>query len=122
MNTKNKILVTLLLIGLFANAQNKKQNSLVGSWMGRTITKDAASSELVLFRFEFKNNSIKGFMDFPNKRLKDVSLDKVWKINDSVFADARKSLGWPESAPLIFKGGVIRGDSIIDDKKTAKYN
>lgn len=114
MNIKNKILVSLLLIGSFTNAQNKKQNSLVGSWMGRTNTIDASSSELVLFRFEFKNNSIKGFMDFPDKRLKDVALDKVWRVKDSVFADARKSLGWPESAPLIFKGVMMPGDSIID--------
>ena len=103
-----------MLIGFVTNAQNKTQNSLEGSWMGRTNTKEASSSELVLFRFELKNNSIKGFMDFPDKRLKDISLDKVWRIKDSVFADARKSLGWPDSAPLIFKGVLMPGDSIIN--------
>lgn len=95
-------------------AQPKTQNPLSGSWMGKTITNDIASSELVLFRFEFKNNAIKGLMDFPDKRLKDISLDKVWMVKDSVFADARKSLGWPESAPLIFKGVIMPGDSIIN--------
>ena len=35
------------------------------SWMGKTNTKDVSSSELVLFRLEMKNNSIKGYMDFP---------------------------------------------------------
>jgi bleomycin hydrolase len=82
--------------------------------MGKTNTKELSSSELVLFRFELQNNTLKGFMDFPDKRLKDISLDKVWMVKDSVFADARKSLGWPETAPLIFKGVLKPGDSIID--------
>jgi bleomycin hydrolase len=114
MKTKNTILVILFFIGFLCNSQNKNQNPLVGSWIGKTITKDPASSELVLFRLEWKNNAIKGFMDFPDKRLKDISLDKVWISKDSVFADARKSLGWAESAPLIFKGKMMPGDSIID--------
>jgi bleomycin hydrolase len=114
MKTKNTILIILLFIGFLVNAQNKNQNPLAGSWMGRTNTKDLSSSELVLFRFELKDNSIKGFMDFPDKRLKDISLDKVWRVKDSVFADARISLGWLESAPLIFKGIMMPGDSIIE--------
>ncbi|WP_281324041.1 C1 family peptidase [Flavobacterium sp. IMCC34518] len=114
MKTKNTVQIILLFIGFLMQAQPKTQNPLVGSWMGRTITKDLSSTELVLFKLEWKNNSIKGKMDFPDKRVKDVSLDKAWIINDSVFADARKSLGWPESAPLIFKGKIMPGDSIID--------
>jgi len=105
MKTKNTILVILFFIGFLCNSQNK--NPFVGSWIGKTITKDLASSELVLFRLEWKNNAIKGFMDFPDKRLKDISLDKVGISKDSVFADARKSLGWSESAPLIFKGKMM---------------
>lgn len=114
MKIKHTIIVILLFVGFLTNAQNKKQNPLEGSWMGKTNTKDLSSSELVLFRFEMKNNSIKGYMDFPDKRLKDIALDKVWRVKDSVFADARISLGWPESAPLIFKGVMMAGDSIID--------
>ena len=114
MKTKNTVLIILLFIGFLMQAQSKTQNTLQGSWMGRTITKDLSSSELVLFKLELKNNSIKGKMDFPDKRVKDIALDKVWIINDSVFADARKSLGWPETAPLIFKGKIMPGDSIID--------
>jgi bleomycin hydrolase len=113
MKTKTTILVILLFIGILSNAQDKSQNPLEGSWIGKTNTKDLSSSELVLFRFELKKNSIKGFMDFPDKRIKDISLDKVWMVKDSVFADARKSLGWPETAPLIFKGAIMPGDSII---------
>lgn len=113
MKTKNTVIIILLFIGFLIQGQPKNQNSFEGSWMGKTITKDQASAELVLFRFELKNNSIKGFMDFPDKRLKDISLDKVWRVKDSVFADARKSLGWPESSPLIFKGIMMPEDSII---------
>ena len=114
MKIKISITVTLLCIGMVINGQNKKETSLEGSWMGKTNTKDSSMSELVLFRFELKKNSIKGYMDFPDKRLKDIALDKVWRIKDSVFADARKSLGWPDTAPLIFKGVMMPGDSAID--------
>jgi bleomycin hydrolase len=114
MKTKTSISIILLFIGLLTQGQPKTQNPLEGSWMGRTTSKDVTSSELVLFRLEYKNNSIKGKMDFPDKRVKDISLDKVWIVKDSVFADARKSLGWPETAPLIFKGKIMPGDSIIE--------
>jgi bleomycin hydrolase len=113
MKTKNTLLVILFFIGFLCTAQLKNPKPLEGSWMGKTSTKEVSTSELVLFRFELKNNSVKGFMDFPDKRVKDVSLDQVWMVKDSVFADARKSLGWPESAPLIFKGKIMPGDSII---------
>ncbi|WP_281239532.1 C1 family peptidase [Flavobacterium praedii] len=114
MKIKISITITLLCIGMIINGQNKKETSLEGSWMGKTNTKDLSMSELVLFRFELKKKAIKGYMDFPDKRLKDISLDKVWSVKDSVFADARKSLGWPETAPLIFKGVMMPGDSVID--------
>ncbi|MBC7847787.1 MAG: aminopeptidase [Flavobacterium sp.] len=114
MKTKTSISIILLLIGFLVQAQDQNSTPLIGSWMGKTDTKDLASSELVLFRLEWKNNSIKGFMDFPDKRLKNIPLDKVWTVKDSVFADARKSLGWPETAPLIFKGVLMPGDSIIE--------
>ena len=113
MKTKNTIITILLFIGFIAYSQSKNQNTLAGSWIGKTNTKEISSSELVLFKFELKNNSIKGKMDFPDKRVKDISLDKVWMVGDSVYADARKSLGWSESAPLIFKGKMMPGDSII---------
>ncbi|MDI5950356.1 C1 family peptidase [Flavobacterium sp. LB2P84] len=114
MKIKISITVILLCIGMVINGQNKKQTPLEGSWMGKTNTKDLSMSELVLFRIELKKNSIKGYMDFPDKRLKDISLDKMWRVKDSVFADARNSLGWPETAPLIFKGVIMPGDSVID--------
>jgi len=114
MKAKTYVSIILLCIGMIINGQNKKETSLEGSWKGKTNTKDVSMSELVLFRFDLKKNAIKGYMDFPDKRLKDISLDKVWRVKDSVFADARKSLGWPETAPLIFKGVMMPGDSIIN--------
>ncbi|MDN3658134.1 C1 family peptidase [Ferruginibacter paludis] len=114
MTTTTYLSVILLFIACSVYGQQKEQPSLEGSWMGKANAKDLSLEELVLFRFEKKNNSVKGFMDFPDKRLKDIPLDKVWMVKDSVFADARKSLGWPESAPLIFKGRIMPGDSIID--------
>ena len=113
MKTQKNLLVLLLFIGFLLHAQEKPQKLLAGSWMGKTATKDLSSSEFVLFRFEIKKEALKGFMDFPDKRLKDISLDRVWIVKDSVFADARKSLGWPEAAPLIFKGKIMPGDSSI---------
>jgi bleomycin hydrolase len=107
------IAVILLFTGLVTNAQQKKETTLEGSWMGEAEAKGLSLAELVLFRFELKNDSVKSYMDFPDKRIKGIALDKVWMVKDTVFADARKSLGWPVSAPLIFKGLVQPGDSTI---------
>ncbi len=112
MRIRIHIAVVLLFTGLLTNAQQNDLATLQGSWMGKAEAKGLSMAELVLFRFELKNNSIKAYMDFPDKRIKDIGLDKVWMIKDTVFADARKSLGWPESAPLIFKG-LLNGDSAI---------
>ena len=112
---KAKIYITaiLLLIGFMTNAQQIEPTKLDGSWIGKAEAKGMSLEELVLFRFELKNGYVKGYMDFPDKRIKGVALDKVWMVKDTVFADARKSLGWPETAPLIFKGLLKPGDSAI---------
>jgi bleomycin hydrolase len=112
MKTKTYISVILLFIGMVINGQNKKPNPLEGSWMGKINTKDFSMA--VLLRFELKNNTLKGFLDLPDKRIKDISIDKVWIVKDSVFADAKNSLGWPPDAPLIFKGRIMPSDSIIE--------
>lgn len=105
--------ILMLALGLMSYAQPNYPLALEGTWMGKAEAKGMSLEELVLFRFELKNGNIKGYMDFPDKRIKDVALDKVWMVKDTVFADARKSLGWPESAPLIFKGIMKQGDSTI---------
>jgi bleomycin hydrolase len=114
MNVRFYIPVILLFTGLFTNAQQKRETVLEGSWMGKAEAKGISLAELVLFRIELKNGAVKGYMDFPDKRIKGIALDKVWMIKDTVFADARKSLGWPESAPFIFKGLIQSGDSTIE--------
>lgn len=113
MKAKIYIIITLLLIGFMTNAQQIEPAKLDGSWMGKAEAKGMSLEELVLFRFELKKGYVKGYMDFPDKRIKGVALDKVWMFMDTVFADARKSLGWPETAPLIFKGLLKPGDSTI---------
>ena len=104
-------LFTLSLFFLLSSiiySQNNKTQILQGSWMGR-ITTDNFSLR-ALFRFEEVNDNIKGFLDSPDQGLKDLPLDKVWTIKDSVFVDASKSL----NAGIIFKGRVLPGDSVID--------
>lgn len=113
MKSRIYITVILLSIGFLTKAQQNKNTVMQGSWMGKAEAKGMSLEELVLLKFELKNDDIKGYMDFPDKRIKDIALDKVWMIRDTVFADARKSLGWPESAPLIFKGLMKAGDSTI---------
>lgn len=113
MKAKKNISVILLFIGILCNAQNNTSNLFKGSWMGTVDATEKSLSEQVLFKLEIKSANLKGYMDFPEKRIKDIPLDKVWSVNDSIFADARKSLGWPETAPLIFKGKIMPGDSII---------
>ena len=108
------ITVILLFAGFLTKAQQKNEIMLKGSWMGNAEAKGMSLAEWVLFSIEIKNGIIKGYMDFPDKRIKGIALDKLWMVKDTVFADARKSLGWPESAPLIFKGLIQPGDSTID--------
>jgi bleomycin hydrolase len=108
MKPKLFILSLFFLLSSIIYSQNNKTQILQGSWMGR-ITTDQFSLRL-LFRFEGTNENIKGFLDSPDQGLKDLTLDKVWTIQDSVFVDASKSL----NAGIIFKGRVLPGDSVID--------
>ncbi|MBF2707860.1 C1 family peptidase [Flavobacterium soyangense] len=110
MKTKNSISIILLFIGMVINAQSAK--TMEGSWMGKINTKDFSLQ--VLLRFEFKKNTVKGFLDLPEKRIKDIALDKVWSVKDSVFADAKNAFGWGPEAPLLFKGRIMPGDSILE--------
>lgn len=108
MKTKTFIFVSFFFISSLLNAQNINLNKLQGSWMGRVTTKDF--SMRVIFRFDVKNNFIKGFIDCPDQGFKDLRIDKVWISNDSIFVDATKSL----NAGIIFKGLIMPGDSVID--------
>ena len=106
------MVVVMMMTGFMSSGQNIKALPLDGSWMGKISTKDF--SMLVLLRFESKKGKIKGYLDLPDKSIKDIVLDRVWVERDSLFADGKNALGWPADAPLIYKGRIVAGDSVID--------
>jgi bleomycin hydrolase len=108
MKQKIFILSLFFLLSSLIYSQNNQTQILHGSWMGRISTEKF--SLRVLLRFEGTNDNIKGFLDSPDQGLKDLPLDKVWTVQDSVFVDASKSL----NAGIIFKGRELPGDSVID--------
>ncbi len=108
MKTKNSIFVILLFVSSLLYGQNDNPIRMSGSWMGRVTTKDF--SMRVIFRFNYTNNSIRGYIDCPDQGLKDLRIDKVWITKDSIFADVSKSL----NAGIIFKGLINPGDSVVD--------
>ncbi len=108
MKTKTIILSLFFLFPSIIYCQESKTQILQGSWMGKVTTNQF--SLRVLFRFELSKDNIKGYLDSPDQALKDLPLDKVWTIQDSVFVDATNSL----NAGIIFKGRFLPGDSVID--------
>ena len=119
MKTKTYVSIILLSIGMIMNGQNKNSKPLEGSWMGKISTKDFSLQALM--QFEFKKNTIKGFLDLPESRIKDIGLDKVWMVKDSVFVDAKNALRWESDAPLLFKGRLMPGDSILEGFWSGQY-
>ncbi len=108
MRTKIVISFILFFTCFLTYGQNTQQNRLIGSWMGRvTFSKDL--SLRVILRFEMKNENIKGFIDSPDQLIKDLSVKKVWIVQDSIFVDA-SNIG----AGIIFKGNIMPGDSAIE--------
>ena len=107
MKTKTFIFSLFFLLPSLIYSQDNKIPILPGSWMGKVST--AQFSMRALLRFELSKDSIKGFLDSPDQGLKDLAMDKVWTIGDSVFVDA-SSL----NAGIIFKGRILPGDSVID--------
>ena len=108
MKAKMLIISVLFFLPFQIFCQDNNTQILQGSWMGRITTSEF--SLRVLLRFEFANNKFKGALDSPDQGLKDLPLDKVWIVNDSVYVDASKSL----NAGIIFKGKYLPGDSVID--------
>lgn len=107
MKTKTFILSLFFLLPSIIYCQNNKTQILQGSWMGKVSTNQF--SLRALLRFEVTNDNIKGFLDSPDQGLKDIAMDKVWTIQDSVFIDATTL-----NAGIIFKGRILPGDSVID--------
>jgi bleomycin hydrolase len=109
MKTKTFIFAILLFFPALIYCQNHKTKSLHGSWMGK-VTAQGISLRALL-RFEAANDKIKGFFDSPDQGIKGIPLDKVWTVHDSIFVDASSTFG---PGPLIFKGLIMPGDSVID--------
>lgn len=107
MKTKTFILSLFFLLPSIIYCQNNKTQILQGSWMGKVSTNQF--SLRALLRFEVAKDNIKGFLDSPDQGLKDIAMDKVWTIQDSVFIDATTL-----NAGIIYKGRILPGDSVID--------
>jgi bleomycin hydrolase len=110
MKMKTLILSLFFLLPSIIYCQENKMQSLQGSWMGKVTT--AQFSLRVLFRFEVSRDAVRGYLDSPDQGFKDIPLDRVWTIQDSVFVDATNSL----DAGIVFKGRFLPGDSVIDGK------
>jgi bleomycin hydrolase len=111
MKTKIYILLLLLFTCSFLNGQNIEPERLKGSWVGNIILPDN-SSILVVMKFDVKGNSIEGNLDVPAQSARDIYIDSVRVLKDSVITDHSSTLG-PGS---FFKGSMLPGDSVIDGK------
>ena len=86
MKAKTFLFIILSFASILLYGQNMKPDNLQGSWLGRITTKDF--SMRVIFKFNVKNNIIKGYIDCPDQGFKDLRMDKVWLTKDSIFVDA----------------------------------
>lgn len=109
---KTKILISIILLTTCSiiYGQKVQTNRLQGSWMGKLSYN--GSSMRALLRFELKDDHIKGTLDSPDQQIKDISMDRVWTIQDSVFVDATSTF----HTANLFKGRILPGDSVIDGK------
>jgi bleomycin hydrolase len=109
---KHRIFIFSILFALggIISGQNDNIQSLKGSWLGKVGTNDW--SLRVMFRIEAKGDHIRSYLDSPDQGMKGIPLDRVWRVGDSVFVDATKSI----HAGIVFKGVVLPGDSVIDGK------
>ena len=108
MKTRIFIISFFFLIQSIIYSQNIKPQILLGSWMGKLATDQF--SLRALLKFEMNSDTLKGAFDSPDQGFKDLPLDRIWTVNDSVYVDASKSL----HAGIIFKGKMLPGDSVID--------
>ncbi len=108
MKTRTMIISLFFLLPSAIYCQESKTKILPGSWMGKVTT--AQFSLRALLRFEGSEEKIKGYLDSPDQGLKDLPLDKVWTVQDSLFVDASVSL----NAGIIFKGRILPGDSVLE--------
>jgi bleomycin hydrolase len=111
MKTITFISLLLFITCSLLNGQNIKPERLQGSWVGNIIL-PGNSSILVVMKFDIKENLIEGNLDVPAQSVKDVYIDSVRLVKDSVITDHSSTIG-PGS---FFKGLILPGDSVIDGK------
>ena len=104
MKLKILVLSFFFLLPSVIYCQDNNLQRLQGSWMGRITTSEF--SLRVLLRFEVKGENIRGTLDSPDQALKDIPIDKVMSVKDSLFA-------YLSDFP-VFKGLVMPGDSVIN--------
>jgi bleomycin hydrolase len=111
MKTKTFISIILFFAFCLLNGQNIKPERLKGSWEGNIILPDN-SSIFVIMKFTVKDNNVEGGLDVPLQSTKDIYIDSVRVLQDSVITDHSSTIG-PGS---FFKGLMLPGDSVIDGR------
>jgi bleomycin hydrolase len=111
MKTKTLILLLLCFSCFLINGQNIKPERLKGSWVGNIVLPDS-SKILVVMKFDIKDNLIEGNLDVPAQSTKDIYIDSVRVLKDSVITDHSSTVGQGS----FFKGLILPGDSVIDGK------
>jgi bleomycin hydrolase len=102
MKIKIIALAFFLLFPFYPYCQNLQ--ILKGSWMGNVSTSDFSMQ--IIFRFEVRNDLVKGFLDSPDEGFTDIPIDKIRYNQDSIFTD----LG----SATVFKGLMLPGDTVIE--------
>ena len=82
---------------------------LKGSWAGNIILPNN-SKIFVVMDFDVRDNQIEGDMDLPAQAIKDLYIDSVRVLKDSVITDHSSTIG----PGAFFKGLILPGDSVID--------
>jgi bleomycin hydrolase len=110
---KRKTFISIILFFAFflLNGQNIKPERLKGSWGGNIILPDN-SSIFVVMKFAIKDNFIEGSLDVPAQSTKDIYIDSVRVLQDSVITDHSSTIG----PGTFFKGLMLPGDSVIDGR------
>ncbi len=103
--------MVMLLTFCTLNGQNIKPERLQGSWAGNIILPDN-SSIFVVLKFAVKDNLLEGSLDVPAQSTKDIYIDSVRVLQDSLITDHSSTIG-PGS---FVKGLILPGDSVIDAK------
>ncbi|MBC7387569.1 MAG: hypothetical protein H7329_00015, partial [Opitutaceae bacterium] len=107
---KTKVFLSLCLF-LFSSLVYGQSNlsRLKGSWIGKIVVPNGPQITS-LMHFKLKAKTIIGTFDSPDQSMKGLSMDSVWIVKDSVFAEFSGQLG-PGSR---YKGAFLPGDSVID--------